>query len=119
MDVIVDLRVGSATFGEWTSVQLDTVDRRAIYLSEGLGHGFVAHEDNSTVAYLCSEPYAPTGEHEVHPLDPELGIDWGIPEDQMLLSAKDVAAPGLAEAAKSSLLPKYEECLVYRAGLAR
>jgi dTDP-4-dehydrorhamnose 3,5-epimerase len=119
MDVIVDIRVGSPTFGEWTSVTLDAVDRRALYLSEGLGHGFVARADNSTVAYLCSEPYSPTGEHGVNPLDPELGINWRIPRDQMQLSAKDVAAPSWAEAVESGILPKYAECLSYRSGLAQ
>ena len=76
LDVVVDLRVGSPTFGQWDSVLLDTKDRRAIFLSEGLGHGFLALEDNSTVVYLCSTGYNPDREHEVHPLDPEIGIDW-------------------------------------------
>jgi len=63
LDVVVDIRVGSPTFGRWESVLLDTVDRRAVYLSEGLGHGFCALEDGSSVVYLCSEGYAPEREH--------------------------------------------------------
>ncbi len=59
LDVVVDLRVGSPTFGAWDSTVLDAVDRRAVYLSEGLGHAFLSLEDGSTVVYLCSEPYAP------------------------------------------------------------
>jgi dTDP-4-dehydrorhamnose 3,5-epimerase len=116
LDVVVDLRVGSPTFGTWDSTVLDAVDRRAVYLSEGLGHGFVALEDSSTVVYLCSEPYAPAREHEVHPLDPELGIDWpgGM---ELLLSPKDAAAPTLAEARERGLLPSWEATEEYVARL--
>jgi len=118
LDVVVDIRVGSPTFGRWEAVRLDTVDRRAIYLSEGLGHGFCALEDGSTVIYLCSVGYAPTREHEVHPLDPAIGIDWGLPADELLLSVKDGAAPSLAQAHGSGLLPTYDECMSFRSGLA-
>jgi dTDP-4-dehydrorhamnose 3,5-epimerase len=116
LDVVVDLRVGSPTFGSWDSVQLDAVDRRAVYLAEGLGHGFLSLEDGSTVVYLCSEPYAPLREHEVHPLDPALGIAWptGI---EPLLSPKDAAAPSLAEALDRGLLPTWEATEAYVADL--
>jgi dTDP-4-dehydrorhamnose 3,5-epimerase len=117
LDVVVDIRVGSPTFGQWESVRLDTVERRAVYLSEGLGHGFCALEDGSTVVYLCSEGYAPQREHEVHPLDPGIGIDWGLPVAELRLSDKDSAAPTLAEARESGLLPSYDECVAYRAVL--
>lgn len=110
LDVVVDLRVGSPTFGQWDSVLLDTVDRRAIFLSEGLGHGFLALEDNSTVMYLCSTGYDPEREHEVHPLDPEIGIEWptvGADGSRLVyeLSAKDRAAPSLTEARGAGRLP--------------
>ncbi|TCN49161.1 dTDP-4-dehydrorhamnose 3,5-epimerase [Rhodococcus sp. SMB37] len=110
LDVVVDLRVGSPTFGQWDSVLLDTVARRAIFLSEGLGHGFLALEDNSTVVYLCSTGYDPEREHEVHPLDPEIGIEWPTvgPDGSPLeyeLSAKDRAAPSLHEAKLGCRLP--------------
>jgi dTDP-4-dehydrorhamnose 3,5-epimerase len=59
LDVVVDLRLGSPTYGEWESLLLDDVDRRAVYISEGLGHAFIALADGSTVGYLCSAPYAP------------------------------------------------------------
>lgn len=110
LDVVVDIRVGSPTFGRWDSVLLDDVDRRAIYLGEGLGHAFVSLEDDSTVLYLCSTGYAPGREHGIHPLDPELGIVWpstdraGRPLTP-LLSDKDAAAPSLAEARDAGLLP--------------
>lgn len=123
LDVVVDIRVGSPTFGAWDSVLLDDVDRRAIYLSEGLGHAFCSLEDDSTVVYLCSTPYAPGREHGIHPLDPALGITWpttsrdGSPLEHQL-SAKDAAAPTLAEAVDQGLLPRYEDVLEYVRGLA-
>jgi dTDP-4-dehydrorhamnose 3,5-epimerase len=115
LDVVVDLRVGSPTFGTWEFVRLDDVDRRAVYISEGLGHGFCALSDDATLSYVCSETYNPTGEHAVHPLDPDLGIEW--PTDAPQLSARDAAAPSLAEAVATGLLPDYEECLRYRKAL--
>lgn len=117
LDVVVDIRVGSPTFGQWEGVLLDTLDRRAIYLSEGLGHGFCALEDASTVMYLCSEGYSPSREREVHPLDPAIGIDWGLPVEDLSLSAKDEAAPTLADAARSGRLPRYDASTSYRGSL--
>jgi dTDP-4-dehydrorhamnose 3,5-epimerase len=119
LDVIVDIRVGSPTFGHWSAVRLDDRDRRAVYVSEGLGHGFASLEDGSTVVYLCSEGYYPQREHEVHPLDPAIGIDWGMAGATPELSAKDAAAPTLAEAAAAGLLPDYETCREFRSGLGR
>ena len=122
LDVVVDIRVGSPTYGQWDSVLLDDVDRRAIYLSEGLGHAFLSLEDDSTVLYLCSAPYAPGREHGIHPLDPEIGIDWpttardGSPL-QYELSGKDSVAPTLAEALESGLLPSADEVARFVAGL--
>lgn len=116
LDVIVDLRVGSPTFGKWETVELDDTSHRAVYLSEGLGHGFMALSDNAVVTYLCSTPYAPEREHEVHPLDPAIGIDWPLDTDPEL-SAKDAAAPTLAEAAERGILPSYEDCVSFRQSL--
>ncbi|MGN9808279.1 dTDP-4-dehydrorhamnose 3,5-epimerase family protein [Micromonospora sp. BQ11] len=111
LDVVVDVRVGSPTFGRWEAVRLDDVDRRAVYLSEGLGHGFCALTDHATLSYLCSTTYDPTAEHAVHPLDPQLAIEW--PVAAPLLSARDDAAPSLARARDSGLLPVYERCHAY------
>jgi dTDP-4-dehydrorhamnose 3,5-epimerase len=122
-DVVVDLRVGSPTYGEWDSVVLDDVDHRAVYVSEGLGHGFLSLAEGSAVSYLCSTPYAPGREFGIDPLDPALGIAWpgsdrdGQPLDP-LLSAKDAAAPSLAEAAEAGLLPTYAETVAYRRELS-
>lgn len=118
LDVVVDIRTGSPTFGQWDAVLLDDVDRRAIFLSEGLGHAFCSLEDGSVVTYLCSAPYAPGREHGIHPLDPEIGIRWpttgrdGTPLTYEL-SDKDADAPSLTDAAASGLLPTYEQARAY------
>lgn len=122
LDVVVDIRVGSPTFGQWDSVLLDDTDRRAIYLGEGLGHAFMALEDDSTVLYLCSSGYAPEREHGIHPLDPAVGIAWpttardGSPLTPQL-SDKDTAAPSLAEAEQQGLLPTLGQVDDYLASL--
>jgi len=112
LDVVVDIRVGSVTFGRWDAVRLDDVDHRAVYLAEGLGHAFVALTDDATVTYLCSQVYNPTGEHGINPLDPELAIDWpaGL---ELLLSPKDAQAPTLQQAREAGLLPDYATCREY------
>ena len=117
LDVMVDLRVGSPTFGQWDAVQLDQDDRRAVYVSEGLGHGFCALTDDATLLYLCSATYAPGREHTVDPLDPELGIQW--PAEQPSLSARDAAAPSLVQALAGGLLPDYTVCQDYTESLRR
>ncbi|WP_305093439.1 dTDP-4-dehydrorhamnose 3,5-epimerase family protein [Prescottella sp. R16] len=114
LDVVVDLRVGSPTFGQWDSVLLDDTDRRAVFVSEGLGHAFLSLEDGSTVVYLCSTGYAPEREHEVSPLDPGISIDWPVVGRdgtalQWTLSDKDLAAPTLQQARDAGLLPRYRE----------
>jgi dTDP-4-dehydrorhamnose 3,5-epimerase len=108
LDFIVDLRVGSPTFGRWESVRLDDTDRKAVYIAEGLGHGFCSLADDTTVAYLCSEVYNPAREFAVHPLDPRLAIPW--PEESPVLSARDAAAPTLTEAEAQGLLPTFAAC---------
>ena len=116
LDVVVDLRVGSPAFGVSDSVLLDDQDRRGIYLSEGLGHAFLALTDDANVTYLCSEPYNPGHEHGVHPLDRDLDLPW--PSDvEALLSDKDAAAPSLAEAQAGGLLPGYARCQAFYASL--
>lgn len=117
LDVVVDIRVGSPTFGAWDSVILDDQDRRALYIAEGLGHAFFALTDNATVVYLCSTGYNPGREHTVDPLDPAIGITW--PEGiTPVISARDAEAPTLAEAAEKGILPSYDACLEWTASLA-
>ncbi|MFF1633597.1 dTDP-4-dehydrorhamnose 3,5-epimerase family protein [Leifsonia sp. NPDC058248] len=117
LDYVVDIRVGSPTFGTWDSVLLDDTDRRAIYVGEGLGHCFVALTDDATVSYLVTDVYNPTREHGINPLDPEVGLRFPDEAGELLLSPKDTDAPGLAEAAESGLLPTWEAARAYYASL--
>lgn len=113
LDFVIDIRVGSPTFGQWDSVLLDDVDRRAIYISEGLGHCFVALSDDATVSYLVSAPFNAPREHGIDPLDAEVGLEFGIDREQLLLSPKDLDAPGLSAAAEAGLLPSFDEARAY------
>lgn len=118
-DVVVDIRVGSPTYGRWDSVLLDDVDRRTVYLSEGLAHGFLALQDGSTIMYLCSTPYTPQREHAIAATDPEIAIDWPVPADRLNLSTRDAVAPSLAEVRAAGLLPTWEDSQAFIAGLPR
>jgi dTDP-4-dehydrorhamnose 3,5-epimerase len=114
LDVVVDVRAGSPTFGKWEAVELTAASRHAVFLSEGLGHAFMALTEDATALYLCSTPYAPGREHGVDPLDPAIGIAW--PDGDGLspvLSEKDAAAPSLEEALRAGQLPRYEDCAAY------
>lgn len=113
LDIVVDIRIGSPTFGAWEAVELDAQERKALYLAEGLGHAFCALTESVTVGYLCSEPYAPDREHGIHPLDPDLALPWPAGSDSVL-STKDAAAPSFAEATASGLLPDYQACRTWQ-----
>ncbi|MCV7401996.1 dTDP-4-dehydrorhamnose 3,5-epimerase [Mycobacterium fragae] len=117
-DVVVDIRVGSPTFGRWDSVLLDDRDRRSVYISEGLAHGFVALEDNSTVTYLCSAEYDPQREHTICATDPALAIDWPRGHE-LVLSDRDAAAPPLDEVRAAGLLPAWDETRAFVDSLRR
>ncbi len=118
-DVVVDVRVGSPTFGRWDAVVLDDVNRRSMYLSEGLAHGFLALQDDATIMYLCSAPYTPHREHAIAPGDPDIGIAWPVPIERCILSERDAAAPSLAEVRAAGVLPTWEDTRTLIAGLPR
>jgi dTDP-4-dehydrorhamnose 3,5-epimerase len=110
LDVVVDVRVGSPTFGVHDAVVLDSDRPRAVYLAEGLGHAFVSLAEASSVTYLVSSGYDPGREFGIHPLDPALDLPW--PADvEFELSAKDQQAPTLEQAREQGLLPTMEECV--------
>ena len=109
LDVVVDIRVGSPTFGQWDAIELDAESREGLFIAEGLGHAFCALTESVTVGYLCSEPYAPTREHGIHPLDPDLALPWPDVSDSVL-SPKDAAAPLLSDALAQGLLPQFTDC---------
>lgn len=105
-DVIVDIRPDSKTFGQWIDVGLEGDSGKAVLISEGLGHGFLALEDNAAVAYLVSTPFSPTDEFEINPLDEKIGIKWGMDFSSLKISEKDKIAPTLAERLAEGKLPK-------------
>ena len=113
-DIVVDIRIGSPTYGQHDVVRLDDRDFRAVYLAEGLGHCAVALEDDTVLSYLCSTEYDPGREKGVSPTDPALALP--MPADA-LLSARDTGAPTLAEAAEQGLLPTYEACRAFYASI--
>ncbi len=102
LDVVVDLRRDSPTFGTWDAVVIDDVHRRSVFLTEGLGHALLSLEDESTATYLCSLEYTPEFDRDLDAFDPELGIEWptvgrdGKPLT-FIRSPKDAAAPGLRD----------------------
>lgn len=118
-DVVVDIRLGSPTFGRWDAVLLDDHTRRSVYLSEGLAHGFVALQDFSTVMYLCSAEYNPDREHAIAATDPAIGVEWPVPIGELALSGRDAAAPSLAEVAESGLLPTWDQARAFVEELRR
>ena len=117
LDYVIDIRVGSPTFGQVDSVLLDDTDRKAIFISEGLGHCFVALTDDATVSYLVTDVYRPDREHGINPLDPEIGLVIPEAAGTPLLSPKDTEAPGLSEAAAAGLLPTWDDARAFYASL--
>jgi len=113
LDFIVDIRLGSPTYGQWDSVLLDDTDRKAVYIAEGLGHCFVALTENATVSYLVNSTFSPGREHGINPLDEEIGLVFPSEAGELLLSAKDTDAPGLSAAAASGLLPTWDAARAY------
>jgi dTDP-4-dehydrorhamnose 3,5-epimerase len=96
-DVIVDIRPESKSFGQWIDVELKGNSGQAVFIGEGLGHGFLALEDNTAVAYLVSTPFSPADEFEINPLDREIGIEWRMGLSSLKISEKDTNAPTILE----------------------
>jgi NDP-hexose 3,5-(Or5-) epimerase len=95
-DMVVDLRIGSPTYGAYDTNVLDADSGASVYVPEGVGHGFLTLTDDATICYVLSSTYVPGTQIDIDPLDPELALPWGYTEPP-LLSAKDAAAPSLAE----------------------
>ena len=106
-DYVVDIRVGSPSFGKWEAVAVSAKDRNAVLLDVGLGHAFVALEPNTTVAYLVTDHFKPGSEHAINPRDPEIGLDFPLLYPELLVSPKDEAAPSLQEALRAGSLPQW------------
>ena len=110
LDVVVDLRVGSPTFGRWESVLLDDESRRAVYLAEGLGHAFCALDDDATVSYLCSTTYNPAGRARDQPAGPRPRDRAGRARSTWCCRPRTRRRPRLAQARAAGALPTLERC---------
>jgi NDP-hexose 3,5-(Or5-) epimerase len=108
LDVVVDLRVGSSTFGRFDTTVLEAGDGVGVYLADGLGHATLALTDQMCLNYLCSQEYVPGTMIDIQALDPELGIPWPL-EGPVVMSDKDAAAPTLTEALELGILPSFDE----------
>jgi dTDP-4-dehydrorhamnose 3,5-epimerase len=95
IDFVVDIRPSSPTFKKWVSTELYDGSGRSIFISEGLGHAFIAMEDESRISYLLSSPYSPKDELAINPKDPEIAIKW--PLGELCFSPKDESAPLLID----------------------
>lgn len=96
LDVAVDIRHGSPTFGHWLGVELSFENGRQLLIPEGFLHGFVTRQPETEIVYKCSDYYAPDCDAAVRFDDPDLGIDWGL-GGPPILSEKDAAAPRLRD----------------------
>lgn len=103
LDVAVDIRIGSPTFGKHAAVELNDENRLQMWVPRGFAHGFLVLSDTADFFYKCDEYYSPSDEHSIRWNDPALGIEWGV--DAPALSARDANAPLLAELDE---LPTYE-----------
>lgn len=100
LDVAVDLRTGSPTYGKFHAVELSEDNHRQFFIPEGFAHGFSVLSDEVVFQYKCSSYYAPQSEGSVLWNDPQIGIDWGMPEEDIILSEKDMKSPLLKELEK-------------------
>lgn len=97
LDVAVDVRRGSPTFGKHVAVELSAENRRQFFIPRGFAHGFVVLSDEAVFQYKCDNLYAPQEEGAIVWNDPEIGINWRIPADKVILSEKDKAHPLMNE----------------------
>ena len=109
LDVVVDIRDGSPSYGAIAAVRLDDEERRGLFISEGLGHAFCALSESAEVSYLVSTTYNPAAERTISPLDPALAVPWP-PDLELVLSDRDRDAPTLADARDKGELPSYDAC---------
>jgi len=97
LDVAVDIREGSSTFGQHVAVELSADNKRQMFVPRGFAHGFVVLSDTATFAYKVDNYYSPECDRGLAFDDPELNIDWQLPKEQLQLSAKDTQQPSLSQ----------------------
>ncbi len=110
-DYVIDIRIGSPTFGQFEAVDLDEKAASAIFIEEGLAHAFVALENKTIVTYYVSEKYNPEREKGINPFDKKLNVKW--PDVELILSEKDKVALSLDQAKSEGLLPIFDECKTF------
>jgi len=107
-DYVIDIRVGSPTFGKFEVVELSENSASAVFIEEGLAHAFVALENHTVVTYYVNEKYNPEREKGINPFDKTLNVKW--PDLELIISEKDKQAISLDESKALGLLPNYDEC---------
>ena len=107
-DYVIDIRVGSPTFGQFEEIELNENSASAVFIEEGLAHAFVALENQTVVTYFVTEKYNPEREKGINPFDKTLNVKW--PDLEPILSEKDKQAISLQEAKNQGLLPSFDEC---------
>jgi dTDP-4-dehydrorhamnose 3,5-epimerase len=107
-DYVIDIRVGSPTFGQFEEIELNENSASAIFIEEGLAHAFVALENQTVVTYFVTEKYNPEREKGINPFDKTLNVKW--PDLELILSDKDTQAISLEEAKNQGLLTSFDEC---------
>jgi dTDP-4-dehydrorhamnose 3,5-epimerase len=107
-DYVIDIRVGSPTFGQFEEIELNENSASAVFIEEGLAHAFVAMENQTVVTYFVTEKYNPEREKGINPFDKTLNVKW--PDLELILSEKDKQAISLEEAKNQGLLPTFDEC---------
>ena len=108
-DVVVDIRVGSPTFGQFDGEVISAENGKCVLIREGLGHVFLSLEDDTVVNYLCSEPFSPSTEHGINPLDPDLAIPYSsmLDKSEYEVSEKDLYSLSLREMQTTGSLPSF------------
>ena len=107
-DYVIDIRVGSPTYGQFEEIELNENSASAVFIEEGLAHAFVALENQTVVTYFVTEKYNPEREKGINPFDKTLNVIW--PDLELILSEKDKQASSLEEAKNQGLLPSFDEC---------
>ena len=110
-DYVIDIRIGSPTFGQFEEIALDEKSASAVFIEEGLAHAFVALENITIVTYYVSEKYNPEREKGINPFDKTLNVKW--PEIELILSEKDKEAISLEESKNQGLLPSLYDCKAF------
>lgn len=97
LDVAVDIRPGSATFGKYVTVELSAENHRQLFIPKGFAHGYVVLEEDTVFQYKCDEYYHPESEDGIAWNDPQIGIEWGVEESEVVISQKDMNRKLLCE----------------------